>query len=120
MAMPGFIDPHATVIGFVVGLLIGTTGMGGASLMTPLLILVLGVRPTVAVGTDLVYASLTKALGTTLHARQGTVDRGTAARIAAGSIPGWSLARSRSITLPAAHRSVPPMPPSSACLARCS
>ena len=49
--------------GFVVGILIGLTGIGGGAIMTPFLILVLGTRPVVAVGTDLVYGSVTKLAG---------------------------------------------------------
>ena len=56
-------DPATILFGFGVGLLVGITGMGGGSLMTPLLILVLGVKPVVAVGTDLAYAAITKTVG---------------------------------------------------------
>jgi uncharacterized protein len=59
--------------GFVVGGVVGLTGMGGGSLMTPLLILVFGVNPLTAVGTDLMYASLTKAVGTLIDAKNGHV-----------------------------------------------
>src|SRR5215510_11371545 len=73
--------------GFLVGLLVGLTGMGGAALMTPFLILVLGTRPVVAVGTDLAYGSLTKLVGAYLHWRQGTVDLPLVKRLALGSVP---------------------------------
>jgi uncharacterized membrane protein YfcA len=73
--------------GFLVGLLVGLTGMGGAALMTPFLILVLGTRPVVAVGTDLAYGSLTKLVGAFLHWRQGTVDLPLVKRLAIGSLP---------------------------------
>ena len=53
--------------GFFVGLLVGQTGMGGGSLVTPILVLVFGVPPAAAVGTDLLYASITKAAGTVVH-----------------------------------------------------
>jgi uncharacterized membrane protein YfcA len=77
--------------GFVVGLLVGLTGMGGGLLMTPLLILLYGFSPTMAVGTDLIYAAVTKAVGSFQHFRQKTVDWGIVRRLAAGSIPGGIL-----------------------------
>lgn len=73
--------------GLLVGTLIGLTGMGGGSLMTPILVLVLGVRPTIAVGTDLAYATLTKAVGSFQHLRQGQVRFRPGLWIAAGSVP---------------------------------
>ena len=78
--------------GFLVGLLIGLTGMGGGALMTPFLIIVLGTRPLVAVGTDLVYGAVTKLFGAILHWRQGTVDVRLALRLAAASVPAGLLA----------------------------
>ncbi len=74
-------------VGFVVGILIGLTGIGGGALMTPILILGLGLPATTAVGTDLFYASLTKIVGSLQHLRQGTVDRRAAILLAAGSVP---------------------------------
>ena len=65
--MIGSIDPLYSLSGFLVGLLVGQTGMGGGALMTPLLILLFGVHPATAVGTDLVYASATKTVGTLVH-----------------------------------------------------
>ena len=62
------------ISGFAVGLLVGLTGVGGGSLMTPLLTLLFGVSPTTAVGTDLLYASITKSGGAWVHARKGGVD----------------------------------------------
>jgi uncharacterized membrane protein YfcA len=73
--------------GLLVGTLIGLTGMGGGSLMTPILVLVLGVQPTVAVGTDLAYATLTKVVGGFQHLRQGQVRFGPALWVAVGSVP---------------------------------
>lgn len=73
--------------GLLVGTLIGLTGMGGGSLMTPILVLVLGIQPSVAVGTDLAYATLTKAVGGVQHLRQGQVRFRPGLWIAAGSIP---------------------------------
>src|SRR5580700_10575061 len=60
--------------GFVVGALVGLTGMGGGSLMTPLLILLFGVHPLTAVGTDLLFAATTKTAGTAIHSKNGNVD----------------------------------------------
>ncbi|MBA4492782.1 sulfite exporter TauE/SafE family protein [Paenactinomyces guangxiensis] len=74
--------------GFVVGFLVGLTGMGGGLLMTPLLILLYGFSPTMAVGTDLIYAATTKAFGSYQHFRQKTVDWGIVKKLAQGSIPG--------------------------------
>ena len=67
-------DGMYTLSGFLVGLIVGLTGVGGGSLMTPLLVLLFGVSPVTAVGTDLLYASLTKTLGGWVHGRRGTVD----------------------------------------------
>lgn len=78
--------------GFVVGVLVGLTGIGGGAIMTPFLILVLGTRPVVAVGTDLVYGAITKLAGATIHARQGTVDMRLALRLGAASVPAGILA----------------------------
>jgi uncharacterized membrane protein YfcA len=80
-------DVGLTLAGFVVGLLVGLTGMGGGAIMTPFLISVVGVGPIVAVGTDLVYNAATKIVGAWLHARQGTVDFDLVKRIAMGSLP---------------------------------
>ena len=75
------------ITGFLVGTLVGLTGMGGGSLMTPILVLVLGMRPAFAVGTDLTYASITKAVGALQHLRQGQVRISTGLLYAAGGIP---------------------------------
>jgi len=81
-------DPLIVLFGLGVGFLVGTTGMGGGSLMTPLLIIVFGVQPVVAVGTDLAYAAVTKTVGGIKHLRQGTVKLDIVAWLALGSIPG--------------------------------
>jgi hypothetical protein len=81
-------DPLLILFGFGVGILVGTTGMGGGSLMTPLLILLFGIKPVVAVGTDLAYAAITKTAGGFLHFRKGTVQTSLAWWLAAGSCPG--------------------------------
>ena len=79
------------VASFVVGIMIGLTSMGGAALMTPFLILVLGMRPTMAVGTDLVYAAVAKWAGAWVHWRQGTVNVRLSLQLAQGSVPGGVL-----------------------------
>jgi uncharacterized membrane protein YfcA len=80
--------PLVILFGFLVGILVGTTGIGGGSLMTPLLILVLGTAPATAIGTDLAYAAVTKTVGGWRHWRRGSVDMGIALWLAVGSIPG--------------------------------
>jgi uncharacterized protein len=72
----------------LVGLLVGMTGMGGGSLMTPVLILLLGIKPTVAVGSDLAYSAITKIVGAFQHHRQHTVNYALAWQMAVGSVPG--------------------------------
>jgi len=81
-------DPAIILFGLGVGLLVGITGMGGGSLMTPLLILVIGTTPVVAVGTDLAYGAVTKTLGGWRHFRKGTVFPRLAFWLAVGSCPG--------------------------------
>ncbi len=76
-----------TVSGFAVGLIVGVTGVGGGSLMTPLLVLFFGVSPATAVGTDLLYASLTKTVGGWVHGRNGTVDWKVVGLLSLGSFP---------------------------------
>ena len=73
--------------GFFVGALVGLTGVGGGSLMTPLLVLLFGIHATTAVGTDLLYAAATKTVGTAVHGFSKTVDWGIVGRLAAGSVP---------------------------------
>ena len=67
-------DPLVVLFGLGVGVLVGMTGIGGGSLMTPLLILVCGTKPVVAIGTDLAYGAITKTVGGWRHLRKGTVD----------------------------------------------
>jgi uncharacterized membrane protein YfcA len=74
--------------GFLVGVLVGMTGVGGGSLMTPLLILLFGVPPATAVGTDLLFAALTKTVGTAVHGAARTVDWRLVGLLASGSVPG--------------------------------
>jgi uncharacterized membrane protein YfcA len=81
-------DPIYILFGLGVGVLVGLTGIGGGSLMTPLLILVGGVSPAVAIGTDLAYGAITKTVGGWRHLRLGTVDLGISKWMAFGSVPG--------------------------------
>ncbi len=81
------INPLYAVSGLLVGVLVGLTGVGGGSLMTPLLVLLFGFHPGTAVGTDLLYASATKSVGTVVHGANKTVDWKITGRMALGSIP---------------------------------
>src|SRR6201999_2615017 len=81
------IDPLFMLSGFFVGLLVGQTGVGGGSLMTPILVLFFGIHPATAVGTDLLYASATKSVGTLVHGLNHTVDWRIVRRLASGSVP---------------------------------
>jgi uncharacterized protein len=81
-------DIKVSLLGLVVGFMIGLTGMGGGALMTPALILLGLARPSLAVGTDLVWNALTKGVGSIVHIRQHTVDNSIVRRLAMGSIPG--------------------------------
>lgn len=80
-----------SISGFLIGALVGFTGVGGGALMTPLLVLLFGIVPTTAVGTDLIYASITKTTGTLVHGFHGTVDWRIVRRLATGSIPATIL-----------------------------
>jgi uncharacterized protein len=73
--------------GLLGGFLVGLTGVGGGSLMTPLLVLVFGIAPSAAVGTDLLYASITKASGVPVHSKKGHVDWGVVGWLSLGSLP---------------------------------
>jgi uncharacterized membrane protein YfcA len=93
-------DLTIVLFGLGVGALVGATGMGGGSLMTPLLILLFGINPVVAVGTDLAYAAVTKTVGGWRHFRSGTVHARLAVWLAVGSCPAalagvWVLDRLR-------------------------
>jgi uncharacterized protein len=81
------IDPLYVASGFGVGLLVGMTGVGGGSLMTPLLILLFGVNPATAVGTDLLYAAATKTGGSLVHGMARGIHWPAVMRLASGSIP---------------------------------
>lgn len=95
------IDLLYSLAGILVGLLVGLTGVGGGSLMTPLLVLAFGFHPATAVGTDLLYASGTKAVGTAVHGWRGSVDWRVVRRLATGSVPATILTL---LYLAAAHR----------------
>jgi uncharacterized membrane protein YfcA len=69
-----FLNPLLPVSGFAVGVLVGLTGVGGGSLMTPLLVLLFGFKPATAVGTDLLYAAITKSGGSWVHHRHSNID----------------------------------------------
>lgn len=81
-------DPLLILFGFGVGVMVGMTGMGGGSLMTPLLVLLFGVKPTLAVGTDIGYQAITKTVGGFKHLRLKTVNFGAVLWLALGSVPG--------------------------------
>ena len=81
-------NPLYSLAGFLVGMLVGLTGVGGGSLMTPLLVLLFGFHPATAVGTDLLYASVTKTVGTAVHGKRKTVEWRIVALLATGSMPG--------------------------------
>jgi uncharacterized protein len=80
-------DPAIILFGLGIGVLVGMTGMGGGSLMTPMLILVFGIQPTTAIGTDIFYSAVTKTVGAWRHFRMKTVNLGLTVWLAAGSVP---------------------------------
>ena len=84
-------NPLLPLSGFVVGALVGLTGVGGGSLMTPLLVLLFGFKPATAVGTDLLYAAITKSGGSWVHHRHGNIDWAITRRLALGSVPAAGL-----------------------------
>ena len=85
------VDPLYVLSGVLVGALVGFTGVGGGSLMTPILILVFGVHPSTAVGTDLLYASITKTGGSFVHGYNRTIDWRVVGLLAMGSVPFTAL-----------------------------
>jgi len=80
-------DPAIIIFGLGIGILVGMTGMGGGSLMTPLLILIFGVQPTTAIGTDIFYSAVTKSVGGQRHLRMKTVNMDLVKWLALGSVP---------------------------------
>jgi uncharacterized protein len=87
MAALTSINPLYSLAGLFVGILVGLTGVGGGSLMTPLLVLLFGIEVPKAVGTDLLYAAMTKSVGTMVHGFRSTVDWRIVRRLASGSVP---------------------------------
>lgn len=84
-------DALSTLAGFLVGTIVGLTGVGGGSLMSPLLILLFGIAPTTAVGTDLWFAAITKIVGGTMHHRQNNADWAIVKRLCWGSLPAVAI-----------------------------
>lgn len=84
-------NPLYSLAGLLVGVLVGLTGVGGGSLMTPLLVLLFGFHPVTAVGTDLLYASVTKTVGTAVHGKEGRVQWRIVLLLASGSVPSAAL-----------------------------
>lgn len=84
-------QPGVALVGLVVGAFVGISGVGGGSLMTPLLILFLGVHPAIAIGTDLVYSVPTKIVGALTHRRAGTIDGRLVKTLSFGGVPGAAL-----------------------------
>jgi uncharacterized protein len=81
------VDPAIIIFGFGIGAMVGMTGMGGGTLMTPLLIFLFGVKPVTAIGTDIFYAAVTKTVGGWRHLKMGTVNIRLSYWLAAGSVP---------------------------------
>lgn len=84
-------DWQFTLSGLLVGTIVGMTGVGGGSLMTPLLVMLFGISPAVAVGTDLLFAGITKAGGSMVHHKQGGIQWRIAVYLALGSVPSAAL-----------------------------
>jgi uncharacterized membrane protein YfcA len=91
MNILGAIELPYAILGFGVGLFVGMTGVGGGSLMTPLLILLFGIHPATAVGTDLLFAAVTKSAGTVIHGLNHTVEWRVTGWMALGSLPATAL-----------------------------
>ena len=102
------IQPLYALAGALVGILVGMTGVGGGSLMTPILVLLFGFHPATAVGTDLLFASATKSVGTVVHGWHDTIDWPVVTLLASGSVPAaaatiLALAQLGNLTNSAAH-----------------
>ncbi len=96
-------DPLLITLGLLVGSLVGLTGVGGGAVLTPLLILVIGVRPITAIGTDLAFAAITKSVGAYQHKRHDSSDPRLVFRLAIGSVPGAILGAWLMSLLESAH-----------------
>src|SRR6201984_1886561 len=81
------VDPFIVLGSAVVGLLVGPTGAGGGALMTPMLILLFGVKPSAAISSDLVAAVVMRPVGASVHLRRGTVNRSLVRWMVLGSVP---------------------------------
>lgn len=79
--------PEVSAAAFAVGIVVGMTGVGGGALMMPLLVLLFGVPPKIAVGTDLLFAAITKMAGISIHSVRGTIDWQVVRRLSLGSVP---------------------------------
>ena len=79
--------PEVSAAAFAVGIVVGMTGVGGGALMMPLLVLFFGVPPKIAVGTDLLFAAITKMAGISIHSVRGTIDWQVVRRLSLGSVP---------------------------------
>ena len=106
MTLP--IEVFYALSGLCVGFIVGLTGVGGGSLMTPLLILLFGIHPATAVGTDLLYAATTKSVGTLVHGFNRIIDWRIVRRLAYGSVPAsaitlWLLSATGTRTTATAH-----------------
>src|SRR6202049_87550 len=86
-----FMDYRISLVGLLIGFLVGLTGMGGGSLLAPILILIFRVPPVWAVGTDIAYSTVTKAVGSIVHIRQKNVNFKVALWLACGSVPATFL-----------------------------
>jgi len=82
---------EVSLVAFGVGTVVGMTGVGGGALMMPLLVLLFGVPPKIAVGTDLLFAALTKTAGVSIHGVRGTIDWQVVHRLSLGSLPAAAL-----------------------------
>src|SRR5437867_8716764 len=82
-----FMDYRISLAGLLIGILVGLTGMGGGSLLAPIMILIFRIPPVWAVGTDIAYSTVTKAFGAVVHIRQKTVNFKIALWLACGSVP---------------------------------
>jgi uncharacterized membrane protein YfcA len=100
------ISPLYALSGLGVGMLVGVTGVGGGSLMTPILVLLFGIHPVTAVGTDLLYAAATKSVGTMVHGASGTVAWRVVGLLAAGSLPATLISLKLLVALGAPSDSV--------------
>ncbi len=85
------ISPAYVFAGLLVGVLVGLTGVGGGSLMTPLLVLLFGIHPSTAVGTDLLFAAATKTVGSVVHGAAGAIEWRVVGLLALGSVPATAL-----------------------------